>query len=135
MDHVQVQTDAFAGKLTDEERKTAFAKTRVKGPGDLKSYRRRTGCLREPGGILRHGDRSRKHSGSGPEEVQRAQRGSGTGAEAPPTAGMDDWKTHVKFMQYNTEHPDPDAAADRQTDWMKPVPRRAQEHQSVQEGH
>ena len=33
-------------------------------------------------------------------------------------AGMDDWKAHIKFMQYNKEHPDPHAA-DRQTSWMK----------------
>ena len=33
IDHVQVQTDDFAGKLTPAQRKARFAKTRLKGPG------------------------------------------------------------------------------------------------------
>ncbi|HJV15752.1 MAG TPA: hypothetical protein VJ625_17835, partial [Propionibacteriaceae bacterium] len=38
IDHVDTQTDALAGELTEAERTERFGKTRVKGPGDVKRY-------------------------------------------------------------------------------------------------
>ena len=73
IDHVQVQTDDFAGKLTPAQRKARFAKTRLKGPGDLDRYQDARDAyedLADPA----TGRRRRQRDGSRPEEVRAAAR-------------------------------------------------------------
>ena len=118
MDHVQVQTDDFAGKLTDEERKARFAKTRVKGPGDLKRYEDALDAYKNLDGSCDTVDGADSTVAAALKKCNERSEAQEPVLKAT-AAGMDDWKAHVKFMQYNKEHPDPDAAADRQTDWMK----------------
>jgi len=118
IDHVQVQTDAFAGKLTDEERKTQFAKTRVKGPGDLKHYEDALEAYEDLEGSCDTVDGAESTVAAALKKCNERSEAQQPVLKATD-AGMDDWKAHVRFMQYNKEHPDPDAAADRQSEWMK----------------
>jgi hypothetical protein len=118
MDHVQVQTDAFAGKLTDEERKTQFAKTRVKGPGDLKHYEDALEAYEDLEGSCDTVDGAESTVAAALKKCNERSEAQQPVLKATD-AGMDDWKAHVKFMQFNKEHPDPDAASKRQTSWMK----------------
>ena len=116
--HVQAQRDGDAGKISTDEMKARFKATRLKGPGDLERY----GDARSAYEDL---DASCKEVQEGDSVVAAALADCNERSEAQKPlmaateAAMDDWKAHVKFMQYNKEHPDPDAAADRQSSWMK----------------
>jgi hypothetical protein len=118
IDHVQVQTDAFAGKLTPDERKTQFAKTRVKGPGDLKHYEDALEAYENLDASCDTVDGAHSTVAAALKKCNERSEAQEPVLKAT-AAGMDDWKTHVKFMQHNKEHPDPDAAGKRQSLWMK----------------
>jgi hypothetical protein len=118
IDHVQVQTDDIAGKLTPTERKERFAKTRVKGPGDVKHYQEARDAYEELDGSCDEVEGADSAVAAALKKCNERSEAQQPVLKAT-AAGMDDWKAHVKFMQYNKEHPDPDAAADRQTSWMK----------------
>jgi hypothetical protein len=116
--HVRVQTDDLAGKLTTAERKERFAKTRVKGPGDLRRYNDALSAYEDLEGSC--------GKVQGADSVVAAtlkkcnERSKAQQPVLKATAGgMKDWKAHIKFMQFNKEHPDPDAAGARQSTWMK----------------
>ena len=81
--------------------------------------------------ILRRGRRRRQRDSSRPEECTERSEAQQPVLKAT-AAGMDDWKAHIKFMQYNKEHPIPT----RQRIDRRPgqAVRRPQEHQSLREG-
>ena len=81
IDHVQVQTDDFAGKLTTEERKAQFTKTRVKGPGDLKRYRDALDDYENLKGSCEKVEGADSVSGGRLGQVRKAKQGPATGAE------------------------------------------------------
>ena len=118
MDHVQVQTDDFAGKLTTEERKARFAKTRLKGPGDVDRYQDARNAYEDLEGSCDKVEGADSAIAAALKKCTERSEAQQPVLKAT-AAGMDDWKAHVKFMQYNKEHPDPDAAAKRQSSWMK----------------
>jgi hypothetical protein len=118
IDHVQVQTDDFAGKLTPAQRKARFAKTRLKGPGDLDRYQDARDAYEDLGGSCDEVEGADSAIAAALKKCTERSEAQQPVLKATD-AGMDDWKAHVKFMQYNKEHPDPDAAADRQSTWMK----------------
>ena len=118
IDHVQVQTDAFAGKLTDDERKERFAKTRVKGPGDVDRYQDALNAYENLDGSCDTVDGADSTVAAALKKCNERSEAQEPVLKATD-AGMDDWKAHVKFMQYNKEHPDPGAAGKRQSSWMK----------------
>jgi uncharacterized membrane protein YdfJ with MMPL/SSD domain len=118
IDHVQVQTDDIAGKLTPEERKAQFAKTRVKGPGDLNSYEDALDAYKSLDGSCDTVDGADSTVAAALKKCNERSEAQQPVLKATD-AGMDDWKAHIKFMQYNKAHPDPDAAGDRQSEWMK----------------
>jgi hypothetical protein len=118
IDHVQVQTDANAGKLTPDERKTRFAKTRAKGLGDLKDYDEALDAYKDLDGSCDTIDGADSTVAAALKKCNERSEAQQPVLKATD-AGMDDWRTHVEFMQYNKEHPDPDAAADRQSSWLK----------------
>ena len=95
-----------------------FAKTRVKGPGDLKRYDDALDAYENLEGSCDTVDGADSTVAAALKKCDERSEAQQPVLKAT-AAGMDDWKTHVKFMQYNKEHPDPDAAADRQTSWLK----------------
>ncbi|HEX5907472.1 MAG TPA: hypothetical protein VFY56_10685 [Propionibacteriaceae bacterium] len=118
IDHVRVQTDELAGKLTTAERKAGFAKTRVKGPGDIRRYNEALSAyedLEGSCGKVQGADSAVAATLKKCNERSKAQQP----VLKATAGGMKDWKTHIKFMQFNKEHPDPDAAGARQSAWMK----------------
>jgi hypothetical protein len=117
-DHVQVQTDDFDGKLTTAERKKAFAKTRVKGPGDLKRYREALDVYENLDGSCGKVEGADNVVAAALVKCQKRSKAQQPVLKAT-AGGMKDWTTHIKFMQFNKEHPDPDAAGKRQSSWMK----------------
>jgi hypothetical protein len=118
IDHVDTQADDLAGKLTKEERTARFGKTRVKGPGDVKRYDDAVDKYESLKGSC---DKVRAADSAVAATLKKCNERSK--AQQPvlkaTDAAMKDWKAHVKFMLYNREHPDPDAASVRQTSWMK----------------
>jgi hypothetical protein len=118
IDHVDTQTDAFNGKLTEAERTERFGKTRVKGPGDVKRYDDavdeyksvKASCPK----VVKGADSAVAATLKKCNERNKAQQPMLKATDA----AMKDWKAHVKFMLYNREHPDPDAASTRQASWM-----------------
>ena len=118
IDHVDVQTDDFAGKLTAAERKARFGKTRLKGPGDVKRYDNAVDefeSLEGPCEKVKGADSAVAAALKKCNERSEAQQPLLKATDG----AMKDWKAHVKFMQFNREHPDPDAAGARQASWMK----------------
>jgi hypothetical protein len=118
IDHVQVQTDDIDGKLTDKERKARFAKTRVKGPGDLKRYEDALDAYEDLEGSCDTTDGADSTVAAALKKCNERSEAQQPVLKAT-AGGMKDWRAHVKFMQFNKEHPDPDAASKRQTSWMK----------------
>jgi hypothetical protein len=118
IDHVKVQTDDFAGKLTAAERKERFGKTRVKGPGDVDRYQDARDAYEDLEGSCDEVEGADSAVAAALKKCAERSEAQQPVLKAT-AAGMDDWKAHLKFMQYNKEHPDPDAAASRQSSWMK----------------
>jgi hypothetical protein len=118
IDHVDTQADALAGKLTEAERTERFGKTRVKGPGDVKRY---DDAVDEYESVKGSCDKVKGADSAVAATLKKCNERSK--AQQPvlkaTDAAMDDWKAHVKFMLYNREHPDPDAASVRQASWLK----------------
>jgi hypothetical protein len=118
IDHVDTQTDALAGELTKAESKERFGKTRVKGPGDVKRY---DDAVDEYKGVK---GSCAKVKGADSAVAATLKKCNERSQEQQPVlkatdAAMKDWKAHLKFMLYNREHPDPDAASARQSTWLK----------------
>ena len=115
--HVQVQTDDFAGKLTAAERKARFGKTRLKGPGDVRHY---ADAVDEYGNVK--GSCAKVKGAESAVAATLKKCNERSKAQEPAlkatAAAMKDWKAHVKFMQFNREHPNPNASGARQSEWM-----------------
>jgi hypothetical protein len=118
IDHVQVQTDDLAGKLTAEERKARFGKTRVKGPGDVKRYAEAVDNYEAVKGSCGKVTGADSEVAATLKKCNERKKAQQPVLEATDAA-MKDWKAHLKFMQFNREHPDPGATTERQRDWMK----------------
>ena len=116
--HVQVQTDDLAGKLTAAERKARFGKTRLKGPGDVKRY---GDAVDEYQSLKGSCDKVKGADSAVAASLKKCSTRSK--AQEPvlkaTAAVMKDWKAHVKFMQFNREHPNPNESGARQSEWMK----------------
>ena len=102
--HIKAQRDNLDGKITVEEMKARFKKTRLKGPDDLKRYDD------APVGL-------QGTQGSSCEKVKGADTAVAAAlakcekrSKAQPAvlkataAGMKDWKAHQKLMQLNALH-------------------------------
>ena len=116
--HVQVQTDDIAGKLTTAERKAQFAKTRVKGPGDLKRYRDALDDYENLNGSCEKVEGADTVVAAALVKCEKRSKAQRPVLKAT-AGGMKDWTAHIKFMQFNKEHPNPDAAGERQSVWLK----------------
>ena len=79
--HVQAQRDNLDGKITVEEMKARFKKTRLKGPDDLKRYNDAMSAYNDLKGSCAEGQGRRHCSGSRLGKVRKAQQGSAGGAE------------------------------------------------------
>lgn len=118
IDHVKVQTDDFDGKLTAAKRKERFGKTRVKGPDDLKHYDKAVAAYEDLDGSCSKVEGADAAVAASLKKCNQRSKAQQPVLKAT-AGGMKDWKAHIKFMQFNREHPNPDAASDRQTTWLK----------------
>ena len=75
-EHVQAQKDDLAGKLTIEEMKAQFKKTRLKGPGDLDRYDDALSAYKDLEGFLREGRRALTAWWRPLGQVRKAKQGS-----------------------------------------------------------
>jgi len=115
--HVQAQTDNFDGKISVDEMRAQFKKTRLKGPGDLKRYNDAVSTyedLQGSCGKTKGADAVVAASLKKCNERSKAQR---TVLE-PTAAGMKDWKSHQKLMQLNKEH-QAGTPAEAESAWLK----------------
>ena len=96
--HVQAQTDAFSGAITDERMREIFAETRLLGPADVRRYR-------EAQRASRDADGSCVAQPGWPAAITTAMAACAERAEGQrPTlraaaAGMTDWTRHLVGMQ------------------------------------
>jgi hypothetical protein len=90
VDHVKAQTDNFDGKISVEEMRAQFKKTRVKGGADLSRYN---------------------------DALSTYEDLEGSCGKAT-AAGMKDWESHQKQMQRNKEH-QAGSPSQAQAAWLK----------------
>jgi hypothetical protein len=115
--HVQAQTDNFDGKISVEEMRARFKKTRLKGPADLKRYDDALSTYED----LRGSCEKVKDAGTvvaaalAKCEKRSEQQKPVVKATA---AGMKDWRSHQKLMQLNKEH-QAGTPAEAQAEWLK----------------
>ena len=115
--HVQAQTDNLDGKISVDEMRTRFKKTRVKGPADLKRYDDALSSyedLKGSCGKVKDADSAVAAALAKCEKRSKAQKT----VMAATAAGMKDWKNHQKLMQANKEH-QAGTPAEAQQEWLQ----------------
>ncbi|HEY6685434.1 MAG TPA: hypothetical protein VI094_04405 [Propionibacteriaceae bacterium] len=116
-EHVQAQKDNLSGKVTVEEMKARFKKTRLKGPGDLKRY---SDALSTYGHL--EGSCAKVKGADHVVAATLAKCEKRSKAQQPvmkaTAAGMQDWKNHQKFMQRNALHK-VGTPSEAQSAWLK----------------
>ena len=115
--HVQAQTDNLDGKLSVDEMRAQFKKTRLKGPADLKRYDDALSAYEDTKGSCR------KVKGAdavvATALAKCVKRSNANVAVMKATeAGMKDWKAHQKLMQLNKEH-QAGTPSEAQAEWLK----------------
>ena len=97
-DHVQAQTDAFAGKLSPKGMKARFKRTRLAGPADVSRYRAAVNVRSGARGACTVPD-------AAPGGIKAALTDCSKRAEvqapvlAAAAAGMADWESHLADMR------------------------------------
>jgi hypothetical protein len=116
-DHIDAQDDYFDGKLTSEELKARFKKTRVKGPGDLKRYNEAMSTYKELEGSCARVEGAEAAVAASLKKCNERSKAQQPVLEAT-AAGMKDWQGHIKQMQANAEH-QAGSPAEAQAAWLK----------------
>lgn len=116
-DHVQAQTDKFKGKITSEELKARFKKTRLKGPDDLDRYNDALATYKELEGSCGKAEGADSAVAASLKKCNERSKAQRPVLEAT-AAGMKDWKAHIKQMQANAEH-QAGSPSDAQAAWLK----------------
>jgi hypothetical protein len=115
--HIQAQKDNLAGKISVDQMKARFKKTRLAGPADLKRYDDALSAYKELDGSCERVEgadtqvattlaRCIKRSKAQPAVLRAA------------AAGMKDWKAHLTFMQRNALHKE-GTPSEAQATWLK----------------
>jgi hypothetical protein len=115
--HVQAQKDNLAGKITVDQMKARFKKTRLKGPGDLKRYDDALSAYQDQKGSCE------KVKGADSVVAAALAKCEKRSKAQPPllqatAAGMKDWKAHQKLMQANALHK-AGTPSEAQAAWLK----------------
>jgi hypothetical protein len=101
--HIQAQKDNLAGKITVEQMKAKFKKTRLKGPADLDRYNDALSAYKDLEGScgkVKGADSAVAATLANCEKRSKAQ----PAMLQAVAAGMKDWKNHQKLMQLNALH-------------------------------
>jgi hypothetical protein len=115
-EHVQAQKDYFAGKVTTDEMKKRFKKTRLRGPGDLKRYSAALSTYEDLDGSCVKVKAAGSEVAATLAKCQKRSEAQQAVLKAT-AAGMKDWKTHQKFMQRNALHKE-GTPSEAQTTWL-----------------
>jgi hypothetical protein len=115
--HVQAQTDNLDGKITVDEMRARFKKTRLKGPGDLKRYNNAVATYEDLKGSCARAKGADAAVAASFKKCRERSKGQQPVLEAT-AAGMKDWKAHQKLMQANTEH-QAGSPSQAQSAWLK----------------
>jgi hypothetical protein len=115
--HVQAQRDNLDGKITVDEMKARFKKTRLKGPDDLKRYDDALSAYEDLKGScerVRGADTAVAAALAKCEKRSKAQ----PAVLKATAAGMKEWKAHQKLMQLNALH-NAGTPSEAQSSWLK----------------
>jgi hypothetical protein len=117
VDHVKAQTDNFDGKISVEEMRAQFKKTRVKGGADLSRYNDALSTYEDLEGSCG------KAKGADSAVAASLKKCSARSKAQQPVlkataAGMKDWESHQKQMQRNKEH-QAGSPSQAQAAWLK----------------
>jgi hypothetical protein len=115
--HIQAQRDNLDGKISVEEMKAQFKKTRLKGAGDLKRYNDALATYDNIKGSCAKVDDADKVVAAGLAKCQTRSKAQKPVMEAT-AAGMKDWKHHQKLMQANKDH-QAGTPSQAQSAWLK----------------
>jgi hypothetical protein len=115
--HVQAQRDNLDGKISVEEMKAQFKKTRLKGPGDLRRYYDARATYDDIKGSCAKVVGADSVVAAGLAKCQTRSKAQKPVMEAT-AAGMKDWKNHQKLMQANKDH-QAGSPSQAQSAWLK----------------
>ncbi len=115
--HVQAQRDNLDGKITVEEMKARFKKTRLKGPDDLKRYDDALSAYKELKGSCEKVKGADTAVAAALAKCEKRSKAQPAVLKAT-AAGMKDWKAHQKLMQLNALHK-AGTPSEAQSSWLK----------------
>jgi hypothetical protein len=115
--HVGAQEDYVAGKISVDEMKARFKKTRLKGPGDVKRYDDALSAYQELEGSCEPVEGADKQVAATLASCEKRSKAQPAVMEAT-AAGMKDWKAHLTFMQRNALHKE-GSPSEAQATWLK----------------
>jgi hypothetical protein len=115
--HIQAQADNFDGKISLEQMKTKFKKTRLKGPGDLERYNKALAAYKDAKGSCGKVDDADSAVAASLAKCQKRSNAQKS-VMAATAAGMKDWKNHQKLMQANKDH-QAGTPSEAQSAWLK----------------
>ncbi len=115
--HVQAQRDNLDGKITVEEMKARFKKTRLKGPDDLKRYDDALSAYEDLKGSCERVRGAETAVAAALAKCEKRSKAQPAVLKAT-AAGMKDWKAHQKLMQLNALHK-AGTPSEAQSSWLK----------------
>jgi hypothetical protein len=115
--HIQAQKDNLAGKITVDQMKARFKKTRLKGPGDLKRYDDALSAYQDLNGSCEKVKGADSVVAAALSKCEKRSKAQPAVLRAT-AAGMKDWKAHQKLMQANALHK-AGSPSEAQAAWLK----------------
>ena len=115
--HVQAQRDNLDGKITVEEMKARFKKTRLKGPDDLKRYNDAMSAYKDLKGSCEKVKGADTAVAAALVKCEKRSKAQPAVLKAT-AAGMKDWKAHQKLMQLNALHK-AGTPSEAESSWLK----------------
>jgi hypothetical protein len=115
--HVQAQRDNLDGKISVDEMKARFKKTRLKGPDDLKRYDEALSAYTELNGSCEKVKGADTAVAAALAKCKKRSKAQPAVLKAT-AAGMKDWKAHQKLMQLNALHK-AGTPSEAESSWLK----------------
>ena len=115
--HVQAQKDNLDGKISVDEMKARFKKTRLKGPDDLKRYDDALSAYEDLTGSCEKVKGADTAVAAALAKCEKRSKAQPAVLKAT-AAGMKDWKAHQKLMQLNAVHK-AGTPSEAQSSWLK----------------
>jgi hypothetical protein len=115
--HVGAQKAYVAGKISVDEMKARFKKTRLKGPEDVRRYDDALSAYQELEGSCEAVEGADEQVAATLASCQKRSKAQPAVMRAT-AAGMKDWKAHLTFMQRNALHKE-GSPSEAQATWLK----------------